>query len=222
MGCPVGEEPRDQRLGRKAIALLAGLLHHASNDETAHRVSGHEYLVGAGLLADGEDQVVQTLGRLLDVEAIGGDPIVQAFPDTLEQTFVLRRRHEGGRGLVVEPVHPQRRVRDRAVLGAVQVLALVASNEEPVVLIGDEPEHGALELVEHRVPVTANSHMGRPEVEAIERVVNLAVDAGCGSGVPTHIHDRESVHEASRLRRSKRVGLYAYLSISPSRCAGCR
>ena len=121
-GRAVGEELRDDVLRRqslhgraRAVVLqLAGLLDHAARDQPAHRVRDDVDLVRTGLAPHEHDQVIETPAAVSMLKPFDGDLLLRLVDEALEDVLV-RRGHERRRGLVIEPVDPDRLLRELAV-----------------------------------------------------------------------------------------------------------
>ena len=105
------------------------------------------------------------------------------------QSVVLRFLPPGAGRDVVEAVDPD--AVGRHLVMAFQVGQLPAINQDLVLLIEQQTEQRALELIEGRLPVTAHPHMGGAFVEPVERIVDHLVDPGGIAGEPPDIDDRQ-------------------------------
>jgi hypothetical protein len=194
----VGEKPGHQVLRRfpvpaAGVRQKADLLHHAARDQAAHGVGHQKYPGRPGLLADEHDQVIQSGRCRFDVESVGCDLLMDPPEQALDHVLV-RWRHEGGRGLIVEPVDPQGRRGNALVTSVEQVPVLVTVHEQLITLIGHQAQQWPLELVEHRIPVSADPDMSGPGVESVKRVIYGDIDSGRRPGIPSHVHNRQPVH----------------------------
>src|SRR5215472_2531367 len=115
-------------------------------------------------------------------------------PEQALDHILVRWRHEGGRSLIVEPVDPQGCRGNALVPGVEQVPVLVTVHEQLITLVGHQAQQRPLELVEHRIAVSADPDMSGPGVEPVKRIVYLGIDAGRRPRIPSHVHNRQSVH----------------------------
>jgi len=129
----------------------------------------------------------------LNVESVGCDLLMDPPEQALDHVLV-RWRHEGGRGLIVEPVDPQGRRGNALVTGVEQVSVLVTVHEQLITLIGHQAQQRPLELVEHRIAVSADPDMSGPGVESVKRIVHGDIDSGSRPGIPSHVYNRQPVH----------------------------
>jgi hypothetical protein len=200
----VGEELADQVLRRSpgvvfariripGVGQQADFLHHAARHQTAHGMRDDDHFVRAGLAQHKVDQVIEAGGGGFYIETGRADPVMKPGVQPLENTL-MRLGNKRSRGLVVEPVHPQRGRRKRAVRRILQKGMLVSMNQQLILLVDHKPQHRAFELVKHGVAVAANPHMSGTVVKPVERVVDLGVDARRRPGVSPHINDREPIH----------------------------
>jgi hypothetical protein len=163
---------------------------------------GHQnHFRGTGPGQDLLYEVVQADRCLLDIEPVSGDRLASPGNQLLDEILV-RRRLEGGRGLVVEPVDPQRsRVQLlRLRIRVVEDLFLVAADVDPVLLVPHQPDQGALELIESWITVTGHADMRGAVIEAIERVVDLSIYPGGRPGVAANVYDWQFFHFPSPKR----------------------
>ena len=93
---------------------------------------------------------------------------------------------------------------DAAIVAVLQVGVLIPLHEQLIVVIDHQPQHRALELIEGWLTGSAHPHVGGTPVEAVERIVDLCVDAGGGPGIPPDVDDRQTLHNAS-LNRDRNV-----------------
>src|SRR5918996_203307 len=175
--CTEREEPIDELLAGGPIpalgVLLKGdLLEHASAHQSAHRVSKEVDPPGPRLPEHELHVLVEPDRRFLDIE--------------VDRLLAECR----GRG-VVEAVHPNGASLDLSVAPRFQVRGLISLDEQLVVLVIDQPEQWALELVEAGVAISIRPHMCRAIVEPVERIVPLLVNSARPAGVTPHVDDRQ-------------------------------
>src|SRR6185437_11368534 len=128
-----------------------------------------------------------------DAEPVGRDLLMDPPEQALDYVLV-RWRHEGGRGLIVKPVDPQRRRVNALVTGFEQVPVLVTVHEQLITLIGHQTQQRPLELVEHRIAVSADPDMSGPGVESVKRIIYGGIDSGRRPRIPSHVYNRQLVH----------------------------
>jgi hypothetical protein len=204
MRCSVSEQLGD-KVSRGVVLLDCDLLHHATRDQPTHRVR-HQHdtlVVGFDLALDQLDQVIQARRRRLDVESVSGEVLSDVGEDPLKEGATGRVGERRG-GLVIEPVHPDRTRFDAAITAVLQVGVLIPLHEQLILVIDHQPQHRALELIEGWLTGSAHPHVGGTPVEAVERIVDLCVDAGGGPGIPPDVDNRQTLHNAS-LNRDRNV-----------------
>ena len=180
--------------GRRRPAK-ADLLHHAARDQAAHRMGHQVYLGRPGLLADEHDQVIQPGRRRFDAESVGRDVLMDPPEHALDHVLV-RWRHEGGSGLIVEPVDRQGPRKNAPVTGVEQILVLITVHEQLVTLIGHQAQQRPLELIKYRIAVSAGPDMSGPGVEPVKRIVYGDIDSGRRPRIPSHVYNWQPVHAA--------------------------
>lgn len=153
---------------------MGDLLDHAACEQPSHGVGDQMHLGGAGLPADELDEVIEALCRLFEVEFLRGRGY---------------GRTEGGRGIVVEAVHPDGVGRDRAIGLRLEIRMLVAAHQELIALVAHQPQQGTLELVKARRPLPADANVSGAAVEPVERVVDLLVHTARRTGISPQVDD---------------------------------
>ncbi len=104
-------------------------------------------------------EVVQADRRVLDIEPVGSDLLAAQGKQSLGEILV-RRRLEGGGGLVIEPVDPQRRrIQCCLRIRIVEDLLLAATDVDFVPFVSYQPDQRALELVESRGAISVHADM---------------------------------------------------------------
>ena len=152
------------------------------------------YLSGARPGPDLHDEVVEADRRVLDVESVASDLLAQAAEQPLGHVLV-RRRLERGRRLVVEAVNPQgRRIQLRLRIRVVQDLLLAPVHVDPVLLVADQPDQRALELIKGGIAIPGNPDMRGPGVETVKRIFDLCIYPRRRPGITADVYDWPLVH----------------------------